>query len=310
MTQQRGITIHEEPVLESPALLVMLAGWIDAAGAAGAAAQAVENSGSMRTIATFDGDTFIDYRARRPVMELREGIAERIIWPQIELKAGKDAAGRDLLLLTGFEPDANWHFFARLAADVCTQFGTRIMVGLGAYPYATPHTRPSRVSCTTPSAELARSVRWLRNTIDVPAGMEAVLEQAFALRGVPSIGLWVQVPHYISNAAYPAASAALLEAVAETADLSFDISHLTSQAAAQIARLDELVQGNPEHVGMLRQLEEVWDSVEPQEPSVPVRTQNPEPPPAAAAAAIDAEHLPSGDELAEEVERFLREQND
>lgn len=303
----RGITIHEEPVLESPALLVMLAGWIDAAGAAGGAAQAIEHTTGMRTIATFDGDTFIDYRARRPVMELREGVSERIIWPQIELKAGKDLAGRDLLLLTGFEPDANWHLFTDLASKVCTEFGARIMVGLGAYPFATPHTRPSRVSCTTPSDAMARSVRWLRNTIDVPAGVEAVLEHAFNKRGVPAIGLWVQVPHYISNAAYPAASASLLEAAAETAGLSLDISHLTSQAAAQIARLDELVQGNPEHVVMLRQLEEVWDSVEPVSPA---HLQNPEPPPPAAAAAIDTEHLPSADELAEELERFLREQND
>jgi len=306
VTQQRGITIHEEPVLESPALLVMLAGWIDAAGAAAAAAQTIEHAAGMRTIATFDGDMFIDYRARRPVMELRDGVSERLVWPEIELKAGKDAAGRDLLLLTGFEPDANWHRFTQLAADVCTQFGTRIMVGLGAYPFASPHTRPARVSCTTPSDAMAKSVRWLRNTIDVPAGVEAVLEHAFAQRGVPSIGLWVQVPHYISNAAYPAASAALLEATAETAGLNFDISHLTSQAAAQIARLDELVQGNPEHVVMLRQLEEVWDSVEPPY----AQRQNPEPPPPAAAAAIDTEHLPSVDELAEEVERFLREQND
>lgn len=306
MTERRGITIHEEPVLESPALLVHLAGWIDAAGVGAGAAQTIENDCSLRTIATFDGDAFLDYRARRPVMQLRDGVSERLIWPQIELKTGKDAAGKDLLLLTGFEPDQNWQSFSRLAADVCTQFGTRIMVGLGAYPYATPHTRPSRVSCTTPSDALARSVPWLRNTLDVPAGAEAVLEHAFANRGVPAIGLWVQVPHYISNAAYPAASAALLEAVARTAGLTFDISHLTSQATAQIARLDELVQGNPEHVVMLRQLEEVWDSIETPAGN---NTENPEPPPAAATAAIDTDHLPSGDELAEEVERFLREQD-
>lgn len=284
MNQSDGVTFLEQPVLDAPPLLVALQGWIDAAGVAASAAQALEQSSSMRTIATFDSDLFIDYRARRPVMQLREGISERLIWPQTELKAGKDDAGRDFLLLTGFEPDNNWQRFSALAAQVCIGLGARIMVGLGAYPYATPHTRASRLSCTTPSEKMAQTVRYLRNSVDVPAGVEAVLEHSFHALGVPAIGLWVQVPHYISNSAYPAAAAALLEGVAETAGLSLDISHLTSQAAAQRHRLDELVEGNPEHQVMLRQLEEVWDA------TIPVE-------------------IPDGDELVAEVEQFLRDQD-
>jgi len=284
MNQHEGITFFEQPVLDAPPLLVMLQGWIDASGVASSASQSIENSTDIRTIATFDSDLFIDYRARRPVMQLRDGISEKLVWPQIELKAGHDEAGRDFLLLTGFEPDSNWQRFAALTAEVGIGLGTSIMVGLGAYPYATPHTRASRLSCTSPSEKLARSVNYLRNSVDVPAGVEAVLEHSFHALGVPAIGLWVQVPHYISNSAYPAAAAALLEGVAATAGLSLDISHLTSQASAQRARLDELVGGNPEHVVMLRQLEEVWDTIEPVE-------------------------IPSGDELVAEVEQFLREQD-
>ena len=284
MNQHEGITFFEQPVLDAPPLLVMLQGWIDASGVASSAAQSIENSTDIRTIATFDSDLFIDYRARRPVMQLRDGISEKLVWPQIELKAGHDESGRDFLLLTGFEPDSNWQRFAALTAEVGIGLGTKIMVGLGAYPYATPHTRASRLSCTSPSETLARSVNYLRNSVDVPAGVEAVLEHSFHALGVPAIGLWVQVPHYISNSAYPAAAAALLEGVAATAGLSLDISHLTSQASAQRARLDELVGGNPEHVVMLRQLEEVWDTIEPVE-------------------------IPSGDELVAEVEQFLREQD-
>ncbi len=284
MNQHEGITFFEQPVLDAPPLLVMLQGWIDASGVASSAAQSIENSTDIRTIATFDSDLFIDYRARRPVMQLRDGISEKLVWPQIELKAGHDESGRDFLLLTGFEPDSNWQRFAALTAEVGIGLGTKIMVGLGAYPYATPHTRASRLSCTSPSEKLARSVNYLRNSVDVPAGVEAVLEHSFHALGVPAIGLWVQVPHYISNSAYPAAAAALLEGVAATAGLSLDISLLTSQASAQRARLDELVGGNPEHVVMLRQLEEVWDTIEPVE-------------------------IPSGDELVAEVEQFLREQD-
>ena len=284
MNQPEGVTFFEQPVLDAPPLLVALQGWIDASGVAASAAQSLEQSSSMRTIAAFDSDLFIDYRARRPVMQLREGISEQLIWPTIELKAGHDESGKDFLLLTGFEPDNNWQRFSALAAEVGIGLGVRQMIGLGAYPYATPHTRASRLSCTTPSEKVARSVRYLRNSVDVPAGVEAVLEHSFHALGVPSIGLWVQVPHYISNSAYPAAAAALLQGVAETASLSIDISHLTAQAAAQRHRLDELVEGNPEHVVMLRQLEEVWDAVEP----------------------VD---IPSGDELVAEVEQFLRDQD-
>ncbi|MSY12130.1 MAG: PAC2 family protein, partial [Actinobacteria bacterium] len=143
MNQHEGITFFEQPVLDAPPLLVMLQGWIDASGVASAAAQSIENSTDIRTIATFDSDLFIDYRARRPVMQLRDGISEKLVWPQIELKAGHDESGRDFLLLTGFEPDNNWQRFAALAAEVGIGLGAKIMVGLGAYPYATPHTRAS-----------------------------------------------------------------------------------------------------------------------------------------------------------------------
>jgi hypothetical protein len=296
MAYPQGVRVLEQPDLDSPVLLVMLSGWIDAAGAAAAAMQSVELTAGSRTIATFEPDLFIDYRARRPVMQLREGVSSKLVWPSIELKVGHDDAGNDLLLLTGFEPDANWQFFAKLVADVCTDLGVRMMVGLGAYPFAAPHTRPCRLSCTTPSGELASSVRYLRNSADVPAGIESVLEHAFHTRGTPAIGLWVQVPHYISTTTYPAASAALLEGVAETASLSFDISALVKQASVQRDRLDELVDANPEHVAMLRQLETAWDATE-------------EATGASRADLLDPDQLPSGDELAAEVEQFLRDQD-
>lgn len=295
MTYPQGVRVHEQPELDSPVLLVMLSGWIDAAGAAAAAMQSIELGAGTRTIATFESDLFIDYRARRPVMQLRDGISSKLVWPSIELKVAHDDGGNDLLLLTGFEPDANWQFFAKLVADICTDFGTRMMVGLGAYPFGAPHTRPCRLSCTTPSAEVAASVRYLRNSADVPAGIESVLEHAFHNRGIPAIGLWVQVPHYIATTTYPAASAVLLEGVAETAGLSFDISALVRQAAVQRNRLDELVEANPEHVSMLRQLETAWDATE-QATDVP------------RGEMLDPDQLPSGDELAAEVERFLRDQ--
>jgi hypothetical protein len=297
MADTTGLRIVERPVVEAPALVVMLSGWIDASGAAAAAMQQVEQDSGAITFATFDPDLFIDYRARRPVMELRDGVSTRLVWPTIELKVGRDLDGHDLLLLTGHEPDSNWQRFSELVTTICGDLGVRIAVGLGAYPFGSPHTRTARLSCTTPSVDLARRVTYLRNSVDVPAGAAAVLEQAFHARGVPAIGLWAQVPHYIATMTYPGASVALLDGLGELAGLRFEIEDLRRQAIVQRQRLDELVAANPEHVAMLHQLEAAYDDMVAQTvEAVP------------GLADVDPADLPTGDELAAEVEQFLRDQ--
>ena len=296
------VEILERPVLDEPVLVVMLQGWIDASAAALAAMMSLESETKARTIARFDRDTFIDYRARRPVMELREGLSSRLLWPDIELKAGKDAAGHDLLLLTGHEPDASWGRFSDSVSSLGLELGTTMMVGLGAYPYAAPHSRPPRLSCTSPSAELLATVPFLRNSVDVPAGVEAVLEHAFHARGVPAIGIWAQVPHYVAGMSYPAASAALVTGLCELVGFSVDTASLRSEALLQRTRLDELVAGNDEHRSMVRQLEQLYDSQQPDDPTISAAPAHP------ASQGFDAGDLPSMDELAAEVERFLRDQ--
>jgi hypothetical protein len=198
------------PPLKEPSLVVMLNGWIDASGAAAAAMETLVEATDSEILITFDSDTFIDYRARRPVMELRAGVNTRVNWVTPELRVGRDREGTDVLLLVGPEPDSNWKFFATTVAELASQLGVRRMVGLGAYPYAAPHTRPVGVSITTPDANVADRLSLAKNTVDVPAGVESVLEHALFDRGTEVIGLWAQVPHYIASMAYPAASAALL----------------------------------------------------------------------------------------------------
>ena len=112
----------------------------------------------MRPLATFDGDTFIDYRARRPTMELREGVNTRLVWADIELHVGRDADGHDVLLLSGPEPDSQWRRFADASSTLAVELGVRKMVALGAYPFATPHTRDPRLSSSSPSADVVASV--------------------------------------------------------------------------------------------------------------------------------------------------------
>lgn len=294
------------PELSTPVLVMMLIGWIDASGAAAAAMSAIESETAARTIATFDADAFIDFRARRPTMEIREGRNARLVWPSIELKAGRDVAGHDVVLLVGSEPDSQWHRFAEAASALAVELGCRIAVGLGAYPFATPHTRPSRLSCTTPSEQLLAQVPFAKSSVDVPAGMVAVLEQALVAKGVPAITVWAQVPHYVAAMSYPAASVALLGGLAQVADVVVDAASLRQEAIIQRQRLDGLVAGNAEHQAMVRQLEQLYDQLDAELAAggqIPFASAD-------RAGGFDLRNLPSGDELAAELEQFLREQDD
>ena len=283
------------PPLKEPSLVVMLNGWIDASGAAAAAMETLVEATDSEILITFDSDTFIDYRARRPVMELRAGVNTRVNWVTPELRVGRDREGTDVLLLVGPEPDSNWKFFATTVAELASQLGVRRMVGLGAYPYAAPHTRPVGVSITTPDANVADRLSLAKNTVDVPAGVESVLEHALFDRGTEVIGLWAQVPHYIASMAYPAASAALLTQLCDISGLKVDVSPLRREATIQRERLDQLIVNNEEHLAMLHQMEAMYDSQN-------VAVSN------SGEAPLTPGELPSMEELAAEVEQFLRDQ--
>ena len=285
--------LHESytsmPTLSSPLLVVMLQGWIDASSAAHSAMTHLVSETGATTLITFDADEYLDFRARRPTMELREGINTRLDWPSTELMLGRDINGKEVLLLTGHEPDSKWNQFAAVVGNLATELGVRKMIGLGAYPFATPHTRAVNISCTSPSSDAIATLPYVRSSVDVPAGIEAVLEHVLTGRGIPSVGIWAQVPHYATTMTYPAATVALLSAVCDTGGISIDISEARAEAASQRERLDTLVAANPEHAQLLGQLETAYD----------VAHQRDE----------DAADIPSGDELAEQFEKYLREQN-
>ena len=207
MTDDSLRWLAPEPELTEPALVVVLTGWIDAASAAHRAAEALAGATMASPIATFDDDVYLDFRARRPVMELRDGLNSVLRWERTVLSVGSDANGRDVLLLTGPEPDMAWHRFARNVGEVAVRLGVTAMAHLGAYPFAVPHTRPPRLSVSSPSHDVLARVPFLRSSIDVPAGVAAALEHELHGRGIPSLGIWAQVPHYISAMSYPAASA-------------------------------------------------------------------------------------------------------
>jgi predicted ATP-grasp superfamily ATP-dependent carboligase len=150
-----------------------------------------------------------------------------------------------------------------------------------------PHTRAGRIATTATTPELANRVGTVKGNLDVPAGVHGALERACADAGIPAVGVWAQVPHYLSGMAYPAASGELVDAVALATGLRLDSTALHDAARAMRARLDELVTNNEEHVQMVRGLEASYD--------------------AEASATPPSAPLPSGDQLAAEIERFLRD---
>jgi len=279
----------EQPDLEDPVLVLAVEGWIDAGLAAATTADILSDQLDTITVARFSTDDLLDYRARRPIAHLENGVLRGLTWPSLELRAAADLEGKELLLLMGAEPDRMWQQFTDEVVGLALDFGARMCVGLGAYPFAAPHTRSPRVACTASTPSLADG-GFLRASLDFPGGIQAAVEQGCHSRGIGSVGLWAQIPHYLPPAMpFPAGSVALIEALARIGELSLPFGDLPGRAEATRNRLDELIAQNPEHVAMLHQLETAYEEAE-------------------TPRSFAAEDLPTGDELVAELEQFLRDQ--
>lgn len=279
----------EQPDLEDPVLVLAVEGWIDAGLAAATAADVLSDQLDTITVARFSTDDLLDYRARRPIAHLENGVLRGLTWPSLELRAAADLEGKELLLLMGAEPDRMWQQFTDEVVGLALDFGARMCVGLGAYPFAAPHTRSPRVACTASTPSLADG-GFLRASLDFPGGIQAAVEQGCHSRGIGSVGLWAQIPHYLPPAMpFPAGSVALIEALARIGELSLPFGDLPGRAEATRNRLDELIAQNAEHVAMLHQLETAYEEAE-------------------TPRSFAAEDLPTGDELVAELEQFLRDQ--
>ena len=280
-----------EPTLDQPVLVLGMEGWIDAGLGAGSATAHLLSASPTEVLATFDGDAFVDYRARRPMVRISDGVAEGLSWPEIELRTGHDRSGKDLMALVGPEPDMAWRAFVAAVVDLSVEVGVRLVVALGAFPITVPHTRPVKLAATATSRELAEKVGVVKGSHTVPCGIHAALQEGFGKAGIPAIGLWARVPHYAATMPYPAASAALVDGLAAVAGLDLDATDLHAAAALASARIDELIASSEQHGEMVRQLEAAVDAEE-------------------AVPPFDPSNLPSADEIGAELERFLRGEGD
>jgi hypothetical protein len=264
------------PALVAPVLVGAFDGWIDAGGAASAAAERLAEG--AETIATIDPDAVFDYRSRRPVLDVVDGTLTHLDWPEISV-GRRTIDGRDVLVLRGPEPDFRWRELAASASEIALRLGALQWISLGAIPAAVPHTRAVSVFGTA-SAEglLADDIeKGPAGLLRVPAAALSVVEMSMQSSGVPTVGFYAQVPHYVGGPFAPGAIA-LLAQLDRHLGIEVPLGELAETAIDQRTRLDAAVDADEDARSYLDRLESM----------------------------TGAEGVPTGDELATEIERFLQ----
>jgi proteasome assembly chaperone (PAC2) family protein len=269
--------IDDESKLDSPIVVAAFDGWVDG-GRAGtlAADQLAEGA---HAVATFDADAIYDYRARRPVLDIVNGKLMDLEWPELRL-VGTRIGDRDLLVLTGAEPDYRWRQLSADVVKLSKQLGVVTWVSLGAIPATVPHTRPVPILGTASSAGLLPEnvPQGPEGRLRVPSALVSVLELAVSQAGIPSVGFFAQVPHYASGA-FPTAAVELLGRLGNFLGTDIPLGDLPKRALETRALLDAAVSAEERTRTYVERLE----------------------------AMADEARLPAGDELIADIERFLRD---
>ena len=267
--------VREPDDLTAPALVVSFEDWVDAGAAGTTAARHIAGEGEI--VATFDADALYDYRSHRPVLDIVDGIPNRLVWPALRLTRRR-LPERDVFVLTGPEPDYRWQELAGDVHDLAVRFGVIQHVSLGAIPAAVPHTAPTPVMMTASGQDLLRGGRPTEGLLRVPAAAVSAVEWTMAQNGIPAVGFWAQIPHYATP--YAAGAIALVRKVEDHLTVTIGAGELEQQVTAQAGALEQIFTSNPEAKEHLERLE----------------------------GLIGEAEVPPAENIAEEVEKFLRNQ--
>ncbi|GGF40699.1 proteasome assembly chaperone family protein [Williamsia phyllosphaerae] len=280
-----------------PVLVHAMEGFADAGHAVALAAEHLRDSLESELVATFSTDELIDYRSRRPTMEFSGQEFTDVEMPTLTIHAIRDNAGRPFLLLAGAEPDLRWERFVEAVRRLSDHFQVSSVVGLNAIPMAIPHTRPSSITAHGSDQEMLGDLPRWGSELKIPASASMLVELRMAQSGYDTAGLSVHVPHYLSQAQYPGASATLIQSLAQVTGLDLPVAALENAAAKVRTQVDAEVSGNSEVESVVSALENQYDAFN------TAQTEK-----ASLLAAEEA--LPSPDELGAELERFLADQVD
>jgi len=270
--------------LRAPAMVCAFEGWNDAGDAASSAVAFLASSFGARRFARIDSEEFYDFQANRPCIRLGEGERREIAWPTVEIsEAHAPRAPRDLVLVQGVEPSMRWRAFSANIVDLAEALGVQVVVTLGALLGDVPHTHPVAMTGHASDATLTERLGISPSSYEGPTGIVGVLHSVCTRAGLPSASLWAAVPHYVAAAANPKAALALVRRVEGVIGVSVDVSELESAAADYERQVGLAVQSDPDIQAFVERLEQ------------------------AAESEAQSEDVPSGDMLAREFQRFLRQ---
>jgi proteasome assembly chaperone (PAC2) family protein len=285
----------DAPDLQDPVLLLGLDGFVDAGNATQLALAALREGQEPRVVARFDVDQLIDYRSRRPALQFDTDHWSGYYTPALEMVALSDTGRTDYLLLSGPEPDSQWERFIAAVEQLVRRFGVRLVIGLASIPLAVPHTRPIGVTVHGTRSELTEGHQAWFTTAEVPGSAANLLEYRFGERGLDAMGFAAHVPHYLARLDYPQAARVLLDHVGLAAGLFLPTESLSKAAQRTDAEIAEQVAESEEVAQVVRALEKQYDAV------ASGRRER-------AAGGLGGQ-LPTADELAAEVERYLADQD-
>lgn len=269
------LTFERRPALRQPVLVICLDGWVNA----GSAATLLANTLGGEMVASGDPDLLFDYRVTRPTLDFVEGIMTRLVWPHMSLRH-LSVGEMDLLVLAGTEPNWNWRRLGNELSYMAVELGVRQQISLGGVPWAWPHTRPIPIIATaSDEAHLPMGDEHAEGLLRVPAAAVSAFEYMIAGAGIPTIGFYARVPQYV-GIEYPAAALALIRRLEQHLGVDLPTGDLAEQADAQRQELDSVADTRSDVKTMIEQLE----------------------------AMVDAAKAVSGEQLAAEIERFLRQQ--
>jgi proteasome assembly chaperone (PAC2) family protein len=278
------LRLERRPDVDHPVLVSAFRGWNDGGQGASLAGGFLARAWGAEKFAEVDPEGFFDFQATRPHVSLTEGLTRRIDWPESAFfYARVPGASRDVVLLLGIEPNLRWRTFCGLVSGLARDLGVELVVTLGSLLADVPHTRPAPVTGSASDQELVAQLGLQQSRYEGPTGIVGVLHDSCREAGLASASLWAAVPHYVSLTPSPRAAKALCDRLASLLDIPLDTSELDQAGDEYAQQVSEAVAADADTAAYVEELEQRVDSL------------------------ADSEDLPSGDTLAAELTRFLRE---
>ncbi|MGZ4338677.1 MAG: PAC2 family protein [Gaiellaceae bacterium] len=278
------LRIDARPRLERPVLIAAFRGWNDGGQGASLAGAYLARACAAVEFASIDPENFYDFQATRPTVSLEDGYTRRIDWPENSfLHAPLPGAQRDAIIMLGVEPNLRWRTFGELVTGLAREFEVELVVTLGSLLADVPHTRPAPVTGSATDPELIDQLGLQASRYEGPTGMVGVLHDACARAGLKSASLWAAVPHYVSLTPSPRAAKALVERLAALLGADIDTAELDEAAGSYAQQVSDAVASDEETAAYVQELERRVDEL------------------------AQEGDLPTGDAIAAELTRFLRE---